>query len=118
MEGSSAAKYRRLREIGRGAYGMIYLAEITNLDPADEENEADKYVALKKLLTNVLSAIMVGQDGDRVQFDPGDQDPQGNEPSQHHPTEGCVCREQDHLPGYGLYGERLGQDRHGQEERC
>jgi hypothetical protein len=106
MEAGSSTKYRRLKEIGRGAYGMIYLAEITNIDLADEESEEDKYVALKKLLTNVLWEVTLGQDRHRVQFHKRNKDPERNQPSEHHKTEGCVCGEQSDLLGNGLYGQR------------
>lgn len=57
MEAGSAVKYRRLKEIGKGAYGVIYLAEMVNFEPTDEESEDEKYVALKRLMTDVGYAL-------------------------------------------------------------
>lgn len=57
MEAGSTVKYRRLKEIGKGAYGVIYLAEIVNFEPTDEESEDEKYVALKRLMTDVAFAL-------------------------------------------------------------
>jgi hypothetical protein len=53
-------KYRRLQEIGHGAYGQIDLAEV--IQPANEaegDHESQKvFVALKKLYVNVVSALI------------------------------------------------------------
>ena len=47
-------KYRKVLEIGQGAYGKINLAEL--VDTSVEDHEGDyhfNYVALKKLMINV-----------------------------------------------------------------
>lgn len=46
-------KYRKIKELGQGAYGKINLAERLGVDTTTGEDPHERYVALKKLLVDV-----------------------------------------------------------------
>jgi len=49
-------KYRAVKELGKGAYGTIKLAEdITQATDMEQENSSDRYVAIKQMMISVNS---------------------------------------------------------------
>ena len=46
-------KYRKMKELGQGAYGKINLAERIGAEGEGGEDPQNRYVALKKLLIDV-----------------------------------------------------------------
>ena len=73
-----ADKYRKIMEIGQGAYGKIDLAEVvaTNSEDKEEGESNDRYVALKKLYIDV-TLNDADRLGDRCGFYSGDKNTEG-----------------------------------------
>lgn len=73
-----ADKYRKIMEIGQGAYGKIDLAEVvaTNSEDKEEGESNDRYVALKKLYIDV-TLNDADRLGDRRGFYSGDKNTEG-----------------------------------------
>jgi len=67
-------KYRKIAEVGEGAYGKINLVE--NLEHEMGSEEGSQYLAIKKMFIDV-GRLTLETERHRPDLDPRDQDPAG-----------------------------------------